>query len=73
MGVVLFELTYGYHPWLFAINTWREGQSNEQLRERFEQSYQNAIDKMARDFMNARASPANGFLHRECFHFPVLQ
>ncbi|KAF2969142.1 hypothetical protein GQX73_g4381 [Xylaria multiplex] len=63
MGIILFELTYGCHPWKFSINPWRDGEDNEKLRPSFWKSYQNAIDKMAKDYKNARASPARGYIH----------
>ena len=67
MGTILYELTYGHHPWKFAINPWRDGEDNEKLRPSFRKSYQNAIEKMARDYSSALASPASGYIHRECF------
>ncbi|KAK3349739.1 kinase-like domain-containing protein [Lasiosphaeria hispida] len=63
MGIILFELTYNYHPWKYAINPWRDGKTNEALRPSFQKSYQNAIDKMVRDYRNARVSPAKGYIH----------
>jgi serine/threonine protein kinase len=66
MGIILFELTYNYHPWKFSINPWRDGKDNEKLRPSFRKSHQNAIDKMARDHKSACASPARGYIHREC-------
>ncbi|KAF2812792.1 kinase-like protein [Mytilinidion resinicola] len=63
MGIILFELTYNYHPWKFSINPWRDGKDNEKLRPSFENSYQNTIDKMARDYKSACASPARGYIH----------
>jgi serine/threonine protein kinase len=64
MGVVLFELTYGYHPWKYAFNPWRHG--NEGLRPFFQKSYQDAIDKMDSDYRTARVSPAKDYIHRQC-------
>lgn len=61
MGIILFELTYGYHPWKFSINPWRNGEDNEKLRPSFRKSYQSTIDKMVRDYDSARASPTGGF------------
>lgn len=69
MGVILFQLTYNYHPWKFSINPWRGGnddKDNEKLRPSFHERYQDAIDKMATDNKSARASPARGYIHREC-------
>ena len=65
MGIILFELTYGYHPWKLAINPWRAGKENEKLRPGFERSYQEAVDLMGQDYRLARASRAVGYLHRE--------
>ncbi|KAK2731287.1 hypothetical protein FQN57_003533 [Myotisia sp. PD_48] len=63
MGVILFELTYNYHPWRFAINPWRDGKDNEKLRPSFQKSYEAAIDKMASDYKSARVSPISGYIH----------
>ena len=65
MGIVLFQLTYNYHPWKFSKNPWRNGEDNNELRGSFRKSHEKAIDKMAKDYERARASPAKGFLHRE--------
>ncbi|KAH9219376.1 hypothetical protein DL95DRAFT_384430 [Leptodontidium sp. 2 PMI_412] len=65
MGIILFQLTYNYHPWKFSINQCRDGKDNKQLRASFRKSNERAIDKMAKDYESARASPAKGFLHRE--------
>jgi hypothetical protein len=70
MGIILFELTYNCHPWKYAINPWRHGMENEALRPSFGTRYQNALDRMANDYRNARASPAEGYIHREC-HMPT--
>lgn len=65
MGVILFELTYNYHPWKFSINPWRNG-NNEELRPFFEENYESAIGRMSRDYQNASTSPAKGYIHRKC-------
>jgi serine/threonine protein kinase len=65
MGVILFELTYGYHPWKFSVNPWRDSEDNKGLRSSFRKCYQNAIDIMARDYKSARGSSASGYIHRE--------
>jgi len=36
MGIILFELTYNYHLWKYAINPWRDGKTNEALRPSFQ-------------------------------------
>jgi serine/threonine protein kinase len=66
MGIILFLLTYDYHPWKYAINPWREGETYEALRPAFQERYQKAIDKMTRDYCHACVSPAKGYIHREC-------
>lgn len=66
MGIILFQLTFNDHPWKCAINPWRDGTENEALRPSFRTRYQNAINRMANDYRNARESPAEGFIHREC-------
>ncbi|KAL8941859.1 MAG: hypothetical protein Q9216_002003 [Gyalolechia sp. 2 TL-2023] len=63
MGVILYELTYGHHPWKFTLNPWRDGQKYEVLRPAFRESYQNALDIMGRDYNMARRSPTVGFIH----------
>jgi serine/threonine protein kinase len=65
MGVILFELTYGYHPWKFPVNPWRSGEDNKSLRSEFQKRYQDAIMLMARDYKSARAS-RYGYIHRKC-------
>ena len=64
MGVILYELTYGNHPWKFTINPWRDEKENEELRPAFRESYQGAIDKMTGDYQSACQSPTEGFIHR---------
>ena len=66
MGIILYHLTYNHHPWKFALNPWRDGKENEKLRPQFRKSYQEAIDKMMRDYHTARQSPTEGYIHREC-------
>jgi serine/threonine protein kinase len=44
IGVVLFELAYGYHPWKFDVNPWRPG--NENLRPEFHTKYGEAMSKI---------------------------
>ncbi|KAL8905547.1 MAG: hypothetical protein Q9207_002573 [Kuettlingeria erythrocarpa] len=63
MGVILYELTYGYHPWKFTLNPWREGKKYEMLRPAFRESHRIAVDRMGRDYDMARRSPAVGFIH----------
>ncbi|KAI0453499.1 kinase-like domain-containing protein [Xylaria acuta] len=67
MGVTLYYLTYKHHPWHLALNPWRDGKENEELRPHFRKMYQEAIDKMTIDYNIARQSPTAGYIHRECF------
>ena len=48
MGIVLFELMYGYHPWKFSSNPWRPGGIYENLRPQFNQKYREAMDQVRR-------------------------
>ena len=64
MGIILYYLTYNHHPWKFALNPWRDSKENEKLRPQFRMCYQEAIDKMMKDYNIARHSPANGYIHR---------
>ena len=64
MGVILYQLTYGHHPWKFAINPWRDEEENEKLRPEFRKSYQDVIDKMTADYQSAHQSPTQGYIHR---------
>ncbi|KAJ2981301.1 hypothetical protein NUW58_g6722 [Xylaria curta] len=63
MGIILYCLTYGCHPWKFALNPWRDGKENETLRAQFRESYQAAIGKMMKDYRTARQSPTEGYIH----------
>lgn len=58
MGIVLFELIYGCHPWPFEDNPWRPG--NEGLRSEFCSYYTEAIQKIQ---SSAETSPGK-FLSR---------
>ena len=66
MAIILYYLTYGSHPWKYAINPWRDGKDNEKLRPAFRKSYENAMNKMANDYSSVRRSPADGYIHRRC-------
>jgi serine/threonine protein kinase len=44
MGVILYELIYGHHPWRFFKNPWRPG--HEPLRHSFHIQYGKCIDKL---------------------------
>jgi serine/threonine protein kinase len=43
MGVILFQMTFGYHPWLMALNPWSPGQENEDRRPTFNEFYGRAM------------------------------
>jgi hypothetical protein len=47
MGVILFELVYGHHPWKFFQNPWRPG--HEHLRNIFHREYNKSIEKIRRE------------------------
>ena len=64
MGVILYELTHGHHPWKFALNPWRDREENKELRPTFLKSYQAATDRMKNDYGAARQSPPEGYIHR---------
>jgi serine/threonine protein kinase len=68
MGVILYYLTYGRHPWNFAINPWRDNKENEKLRPAFQKSYLSAVNEMAKDYKNACQSPTDEYLHRRRFN-----
>lgn len=64
LGVIGYELTYGYHPWRFALNPWRDDKKEcGELRPLFHQSYQEAMDILARDFRSAKSSQQH--IHRK--------
>lgn len=56
MGVIGYELTYGHHPWQFAINPWRPGKSHEQLRQPFNLKYEKAMALLSDDHQRAISS-----------------
>ena len=66
MAIILYELTYGHHPWKLALNPWRDGKDNEKLRSPFQKKYEDAMMKMKMDCDRAYKSPADGYIHREC-------
>jgi serine/threonine protein kinase len=69
MGIILYYLTYGCHPFKYAINPWCKGKDNEKLRPAFQESYRNAVDKMSRDYNSSRQSPTDGYIHRRRSNF----
>ncbi|KAI1130270.1 kinase-like domain-containing protein [Nemania abortiva] len=63
MGVILYELTYGVHPWKFASNPWCNAKVSQEVRLAFENSYHTAMKTMRVDASRARASPTDGYIH----------
>ncbi|KAI4266656.1 MAG: hypothetical protein L6R35_006924 [Caloplaca aegaea] len=63
MGIILYHLTYNHHPWKSALNPWRNSKDNEKLRPQFSTSYQEAIDKMTKDYNISRQAPTKGYIH----------
>lgn len=68
MDVILYYLTYGRHPWNFAINPWRNNKDSEKLRPAFQKSYLSAVNEMNKDYRNACQSPTDEYLHRKRSH-----
>lgn len=65
MGIIGYELTYGYHPWKYSVNPWREGKENEKLQPLFREDYAEVIKRLARHYQSARLSPTRGYIHRK--------
>ncbi|KAL8407616.1 hypothetical protein RB594_006442 [Gaeumannomyces avenae] len=66
LGVIGYELTYGHHPWKLACNPWHDDvKKSEDLRPAFHKKYQDAMDRLARDFQAATSTsmPSQRFLH----------
>ena len=66
IGIILFKLIYNYYLQKFSINLQRDGKDNKKLYPSFRKSYQNAINKMARDYKSACASLARGYIYCKC-------
>lgn len=64
MGVILYHLTYGQHPWNYALNPWRDLRQCEKLRPSFRQRYLEATSRMTADYRDGCQSPAAGYIHR---------
>jgi hypothetical protein len=47
MGLVLFQLAYGYHPWNAVRNPWRRG--HERFRDEFNALYDAVVVKLEGD------------------------
>ena len=67
IGIILFKLIYNYHLWKFSINLQRNSKDNKKLCPSFQKSYQNTINKMARDYKSAYTSLARGYIYYKCF------
>ncbi|KAI0968947.1 kinase-like domain-containing protein [Xylaria arbuscula] len=63
MGVILYYLTYGYHPWEMAENPWSPSQNDNQLQETFNRLYMSAVQQMLNDHLSARENPIEGYIH----------
>jgi serine/threonine protein kinase len=55
MGIIGYELLFGYHPWKFKYNPWRRGPAYEPLRTEFQNKYQEAMERL-RNCDNPRKS-----------------
>lgn len=66
MGIILYQLTYGHHPWKFAINPWCNEEDNRKVRQAFEKRYVKAVEQMMEDDDDACQSPTAEYLHRRC-------
>ena len=71
MAIIGFQLTYGYHPFMFAVNPWRPGETYERLRPDFQRKYRLAISILSCDgnhYINAKEMSRNpDFIHGKCF------
>ncbi len=65
IGVIAHQLTYGYNPFKFRVNPWREGRANGRLRRDFIQAYEEAIARLGTDYQRAMGASREGFIHRE--------
>jgi serine/threonine protein kinase len=64
LGIIGFELTYGFHPWRFAQNPWRnDWREGKDLRLRFDKAYEDAIEMLTRDA--SEPEPSNQHIQRE--------
>ncbi len=64
MGVIGYQLTYGKHPWKFAVNPWCRRGKLVGLRRDFLERYNHAMATLKRDCEDARRAPAKGYIHR---------
>jgi serine/threonine protein kinase len=64
LGVIGFELTYGFHPWTFAHNPWRDDRREcKDLRPEFDEAYKDAIKALTRDA--SEPEPSDQHIQRE--------
>ena len=72
VGVMAYQLTYGYIPFKFRVNPWRVGRVHEKLRPDFIRIYDDAISRMEADYQHALRSPREGYIHRTYHVAPNL-
>ncbi len=65
VGVIAYELTYGYNPFKFRVNPWRVGRGNEKLRPDFIRIYEDTISRIDDDYRHALRSPREGYIYRK--------
>lgn len=46
LGIIGYQLIYGYHPFMLARNPWRPGEAFEALRPTFQSHYSDAITRL---------------------------
>jgi hypothetical protein len=46
MGIIGYELSYGYHPWKLKCNPWRRGSQFEAFRPDFQSMYEEAMEHL---------------------------
>ncbi len=63
MGVIGYELTYGYHPFLFSTNPWRHEYKN--LRPSWQAKYNSAIARLSQHAENQSHPQVGDYRHRK--------
>ena len=53
MGIIGYELSYGYHPWKLKCNAWRRGAQFEAFRPDFHTMYEEAMEHLYQDYQDA--------------------
>ena len=59
MGVIGYELSYGYHPLKLKYNPWRRGSQYEQLRPDFQRMYAEAMRHLRRSEVDEDGAPSS--------------